>query len=105
MFDLVNVFDTFLPQLLLYPNPTDPLNNEAATLLLRSPDQYKLKVMGTVAPVPRTSTHGRSPDARAPECVRKYAQVPEADDSGRQPTSADDDEDEDMYISDGSDSL
>jgi ubiquitin-conjugating enzyme E2 H len=44
MFDLINVFEVFLPQLLLYPNPSDPLNGEAAALLMRDPEQYKLKV-------------------------------------------------------------
>eukprot|EP00245_Coleochaete_scutata_P010517 TRINITY_DN3699_c0_g1_i1.p1 TRINITY_DN3699_c0_g1~~TRINITY_DN3699_c0_g1_i1.p1 ORF type:complete len:159 (-),score=36.00 TRINITY_DN3699_c0_g1_i1:646-1122(-) len=44
MFDLINVFEVFLPQLLLYPNPTDPLNGEAAALLMREPEHYKLKV-------------------------------------------------------------
>merc|ERR1711934_1239401 len=44
MFDLINVFEVFLPQLLLYPNPTDPLNGEAAALLMREPERYKIKV-------------------------------------------------------------
>ena len=44
MFDLINIFDTFLPQLLLYPNPTDPLNNDAASLQLKSEDQYTAKI-------------------------------------------------------------
>eukprot|EP01137_Pigoraptor_chileana_P032247 Opistho-2@21328 len=44
MFDLLNVFESFLPQLLLYPNPTDPLNGEAAALLMREPEAYKSKV-------------------------------------------------------------
>ncbi|KAK1652956.1 hypothetical protein QYE76_070761 [Lolium multiflorum] len=44
MFDLVNVFEVFLPQLLLYPNPSDPLNGEAAALLMRDRPAYELKV-------------------------------------------------------------
>ncbi|MCO5558459.1 hypothetical protein L7F22_012042 [Adiantum nelumboides] len=44
MFDLLNVFEVFLPQLLLYPNPTDPLNGEAAALMMRDHDLYKRKV-------------------------------------------------------------
>lgn len=44
MFDLVNIFDVFIPQLLRYPNPTDPLNGEAASLLLKDPDAYNKKV-------------------------------------------------------------
>eukprot|EP00123_Amoebidium_parasiticum_P020248 comp4592_c0_seq1/m.798 comp4592_c0_seq1/g.798 ORF comp4592_c0_seq1/g.798 comp4592_c0_seq1/m.798 type:complete len:189 (-) comp4592_c0_seq1:46-612(-) len=44
MYDLLNVFETFLPQLLMYPNPTDPLNGEAAALLMRQPEAYKAKV-------------------------------------------------------------
>ncbi|KAK9822690.1 hypothetical protein WJX81_001450 [Elliptochloris bilobata] len=44
MFDLLNVFESFLPQLLLYPNPTDPLNGEAAALLMREPEAYNQKV-------------------------------------------------------------
>uniref|UniRef100_A0A7S3BJ84 UBC core domain-containing protein n=1 Tax=Prasinoderma singulare TaxID=676789 RepID=A0A7S3BJ84_9VIRI len=49
MFDLVNVFEVFLPQLLLYPNPTDPLNGEAAAMLMREPDAYKSKVKDYVS--------------------------------------------------------
>jgi ubiquitin-conjugating enzyme E2 H len=44
MYDLINIFDTFLPQLLLYPNPTDPLNGEAARLMLKDAEKYKEKV-------------------------------------------------------------
>lgn len=44
MFDLVNVFEQFLPQLLRYPNPSDPLNGEAAALLLREPEKYNARI-------------------------------------------------------------
>lgn len=44
MFDLVNIFDVFLPQLLRYPNASDPLNSEAAALLLENEEGYNCKV-------------------------------------------------------------
>ncbi|EJW03560.1 hypothetical protein EDEG_02114 [Edhazardia aedis USNM 41457] len=40
MYDLVNVCDIFLPQLLLYPNASDPLNGEAASLFLNDKEKY-----------------------------------------------------------------
>lgn len=48
MFDMINIFEVFLPQLLTYPNPGDPLNGEAAGLLLRDPKNYEAKVKGMI---------------------------------------------------------
>lgn len=42
--DMINIFESFLPQLLRYPNPTDPLNGEAAALMMREPTTYESKV-------------------------------------------------------------
>ncbi|KAK2994094.1 hypothetical protein RJ640_024358 [Escallonia rubra] len=42
--DLLNVFEVFLPQLLLYPNPSDPLNGDAASLMMKDRKQYEQKV-------------------------------------------------------------
>jgi ubiquitin-conjugating enzyme E2 H len=44
MYELRNVFDVFLPQLLRYPNPADPLNPQAAALLLNDPIGYRTLV-------------------------------------------------------------
>lgn len=44
MYDLVNIFSVFLPQLLLYPNPADPLNGQAAASMFREPEAYKQKI-------------------------------------------------------------
>ncbi|XP_042452567.1 ubiquitin-conjugating enzyme E2 5-like isoform X2 [Zingiber officinale] len=54
MFDLVNVFEVFLPQLLLYPNPSDPLNGEAAALMMRDRPAYEQKVKGLLPLMPST---------------------------------------------------
>jgi hypothetical protein len=43
---MINIFEVFLPQLLRYPNPTDPLNGEAAAMLMRDPPSYEQKVKG-----------------------------------------------------------
>lgn len=46
---MLNIFESFLPQLLRYPNPADPLNNEAATLLMRDPTSYNNRVKDYVS--------------------------------------------------------
>ena len=46
MYDMINIFEVFLPQLLRYPNPSDPLNGEAAALMMREPKSYESKVKG-----------------------------------------------------------
>ena len=48
--DMINIFEVFLPQLLRYPNPSDPLNGEAAALLMRHPKEYEQRVKGADGP-------------------------------------------------------
>ncbi|PRQ75707.1 Ubiquitin-conjugating enzyme/RWD-like protein [Rhodotorula toruloides] len=72
MFDMINIFEVFLPQLLRYPNAADPLNGEAAALLMRDQKAY---------------------DAKVKEYVQKYASGGAADGNGE-----DDSEDSDSDV-------
>ncbi|XP_024371615.1 ubiquitin-conjugating enzyme E2-23 kDa [Physcomitrium patens] len=62
MFDLINVFEVFLPQLLLYPNPTDPLNGEAAALMMRDREHYEQKVKEYCERYAKAEDIGRRPE-------------------------------------------
>lgn len=57
MYDMINIFESFLPQLLRYPNPTDPLNGEAAALLIREPKSYDAKVKGWLIYLDASDVH------------------------------------------------
>lgn len=86
MYDMINIFEVFLPQLLRYPNPTDPLNGEAAALLMREPKSYDAKVKGM-----HTTVMNRASRADEPiEYVQKYANKDTAEDSDKD--DGDDDE-------------
>jgi len=70
MYDLINVFEVFLPQLLLYPNPTDPLNGEAASLMMREPEKYKTKIKEYISKhAAAEATSAAAPDESAADAI------------------------------------
>lgn len=44
MFTMCHIFDTFIPQLLNYPNASDPLNGDASSLYFNDRKSYNIKV-------------------------------------------------------------
>lgn len=82
MYDLTNIFEVFLPQLLTYPNPTDPLNGEAASLQMREPERYREKVK---------------------EYVKKYAKPEDFPIGNGRDEKKDDDDGSDFSMSDSED--
>ena len=44
IYSLLNIYETFLPQLLMYPNPDDPLNINAANMMINDIDKFKVTV-------------------------------------------------------------
>ncbi|TYJ41565.1 hypothetical protein E1A91_A03G031300v1 [Gossypium mustelinum] len=65
MFDLVNVFEVFLPQLLLYPNPSDPLNGEAAALMMRDRTSYEQRVKEYCEKYAKPEDIGAAPEEKS----------------------------------------
>lgn len=47
MYSLPNIFETFLPQLLRYPNAQDPLNGDAASQYIRDKPAFDARCKGT----------------------------------------------------------
>lgn len=89
---MINIFEVFLPQLLRYPNPNDPLNGEAAALLMRHPKDYEAKVKGAFfSPV---GDRMRAENFCLAEYVKRYATKEAADAAAE--GEGDGDEDEEM---------
>ncbi|KAK1289969.1 Ubiquitin-conjugating enzyme E2 5 [Acorus calamus] len=105
MFDLVNVFEVFLPQLLLYPNPSDPLNGEAAALMMRDRTAYeqRVKVWRTTVLAP-FSWWSNNNKHEYKEYCEKYAK-PEDIGAPQEDKSSDEELSEDEYDSGDDDAV
>jgi len=83
MYDMINIFESFIPQLLRYPNPTDPLNGEAAALLMRHPTEYEAKVKGN-----RSTVCAVSDVLTEADYVKRYASEEQANEAGEEEEEA-----------------
>jgi len=83
MFDVFNIFEVFLPQLLRYPNPSDPLNADASSLLLNDKNLYENKAKDYV------KRYASNPNFKVGDDIE------ESDDELSDVSSLSDDEDED----------
>lgn len=74
--DLVNIFTLFLPQLLRYPNPTDPLNGEAAALMIRDKVAYEAKIRDGVVKYARGISLGDATPSKGPVSAKSRSDGP-----------------------------
>ncbi|KAI5172582.1 ubiquitin-conjugating enzyme E2 H [Nematocida sp. LUAm3] len=62
LYDVLNIIETFLPQLLSYPNAEDPLNPEAGKLFLSSRESYEKRVREYVKKYAISAQKASEPD-------------------------------------------
>lgn len=76
MFDMLNIFESFLPQLLRYPNAADPLNTEASSLMLRDKQVYEKRIKEYVERYAKQDTKqdGREDDESELSSVGEYSE-------------------------------
>lgn len=101
MFDLVNIFEVFLPQLLRYPNASDPLNSEAASMLLENEESYSCKVREYVLKYAQDNQSNFDDRKEESETTSSTNSNPRS--SGEKTLDVDVDDDDEMYDSDVSD--
>ncbi|KAG5991303.1 Ubiquitin-conjugating enzyme E2 8 [Claviceps spartinae] len=92
MYDMLNIFEVFLPQLLRYPNPTDPLNGEAAAMLIREPKSYDAKVKDYVLKyATKDAADEAGVESEVEEDMSSVASFDEDEEEGEEPAGQMDD--------------
>ena len=111
LYDLSNIFESFLPQLLTYPNPIDPLNGDAAAMFLHKPEEYKRKVTDYVkryatdaaiaSLIPESNSHySKRPDSPGKDPMDgDESSSSDVSDASSMSSLSEDDEDEDEGVS------